>query len=327
MIFDRKQLFPVAITFVAVGLLLGVALFLIFSNEPTVALILGIISGLTISLLLVFSVHRYLSFKKKNDDDERRYYITIGKAISELLRTNVDEHQAQNIGIKAESVAKGLAASFSLFGAIAIALSTALYYATILQARQLEDQNEIVITQNRLMCVQNNLAAKANRFVLFQLNEKRHKSSLESLESLANTIRDSLGAVKNCEVDGSASLDHPKSMCRDPEELFFHGVNNDYRLYGSTGFDEEEISKQAEESYLNWKEVYRELLQALNDDKSKNLNPLFSKYSEKLTILNNFTENEIYRLNEVIKTERHKIDDDIENCSIFEIVRSTTTQE
>lgn len=301
---SKTQLIPFSITFISVGLLLAVALFLVFTNQPTVALILGLVSGLTFAMVLVFGIHRYISFRKDQTDeqDENTPAVGFGELLAAKLGINASVAQTKAVGQKIEFLIKGFAASWTLFGAIAIALSTALYYATVLQARQLEAQNTIVTKQTRLLCVQNNLSAKANRFALYQLKERKFAESSGALKALIEQFSESLRRVGRCE----------NNDCGTADVLLMHEVNSDYKLYRSSAFENPESLIQSDQLYEGWRAAYSTYLKQYGSPVSTV--SVLKEYHSNLTALNTFAKEELIGLKLALTDLEKTLDDDLEQC-------------
>ena len=314
--FNKAKFFQIAVTFTTVGILLAVILFIVFSSEPTVGLIIGIIGGLTIALLIAFASKKYANFKKDNKEGGSNSDInsSIGHVINNWLKLSLSDEKCQKLGANIENAAKGVIVSWSLFAAIAIALSVALYYATILQAKHMEAQNSIVTTQNRLACEQNNLSDKANRLDLYQLNLPIYTSTVHELRSLGDTFKDSLSRTEVCAEKGS--IENNIEHCNDADETMMHEVNSDYRLRANSAFLE---TKEPTSLYKSWKEEYKYILRNLKPILNSDLAQPYKKYRVALEKLSVYTDEEIARLNKKIIDERNDIEMGFEDCSVFKI--------
>ena len=294
-----KKLIPIALTFISVGLLLAVVLFLVFSNQPTIALILGLIAGLALSMIAVVVIHRLVAFNKKEPQDQHEDVLD---KIFKKWGLKATAEEAHSIKSSIELGIKSFAASWMLFGAIAIALSTALYYATVLQARQLEQQNTIVVEQNNLLCMQNNLASTANKLELYKISIEQASSSVGALNNIKDTMISSFTRIEKCE----------STNCRNNTDgLQIHEVNSDIRLYGRDAFSE----KQFNNIMSKWKELYPQTLGAFAISDVNEKQTKFKNYREFLSQSISIIDKEVQRYERDLMEQKSQLEQPLKECS------------
>ncbi|MFT4810652.1 MAG: hypothetical protein ACI9LX_004020 [Paraglaciecola sp.] len=296
--FNKTKLFPIALSFISVGLLLAVALFLIFTNQPTVALILGLIAGLTLSMVIVVALTRFISFSKQRKESDKNSFV--GKFFNHW-GVDASREEINSFSNSVEFAIKSFAASWMLFGSIAIALSTALYYATVLQASQLEQQNSIVTEQNELLCIQNNLASTANKFEMYKITLEQSTTSVDSLLAIKDTLLSSFTRTANCVNSNCIS---------NVDGMQIHEVNSDINLYGRAAFSLQKF----EEVLKSWKVIYPKTLGAFSIDDVEIKQQVFSDYRKELLLYVKIIDDEAQKHQKNLSEQRSQLDKPLKEC-------------
>lgn len=126
----------------------------ISNNEKTVSFFLGALFGIGLLIAGSYLVRHWLTFQgtnsKKNKTDGSILIQTISRIISEKSEMQITATEVERLSKKVINIGAVILSSWSMIGIFAIVFSVALYSATLLQVRKVEDQNKLITVQNNL---------------------------------------------------------------------------------------------------------------------------------------------------------------------------------
>ena len=181
----RKRLSGAALF--VMGAVSAALILFISNNEKTVSFFLGALFGIGLLIAASYFVRHWLTFQgsdsKKTTTDSRSLIQTISRIISDKSEGQIHAGEVEGLAKKAINIGAVVLSSWSMIGIFAIVFSVALYSATLLQVRKVDDQN-------KLITVQNNLAEASRRSSLIFLFGNVLDRLSEELKSEGNKERD-----------------------------------------------------------------------------------------------------------------------------------------
>jgi len=181
--------FVIGVLTVLIGLLL------IFSLN-TIQILFGVVIGLAVALFTIY-VFRKIKSERTEIQFERTWENDVGRKITEYFGLNATEEQINKLGARSISRVKTLAAGFSLFGAIALAISIGSLNATMLQVQMASEQNNLFCEQNR-----------ATDLISWTSETNTYTSAFSSFSTLQNTIELLFDAAPICKTPEQITRDH-----------------------------------------------------------------------------------------------------------------------
>ena len=126
----------------------------ISNNEKTVSFFLGALFGIGLLIAANYLMRHWLTYQEsktvKTETDSNTLIQIISTIISDKSDGRVPTREVERLTKKAINIGAVVLSSWSMIGIFAIVFSVALYSATLLQVRKVDDQNKLITVQNDL---------------------------------------------------------------------------------------------------------------------------------------------------------------------------------
>ena len=178
--------------------------------KKTVSFFLGGLFGIGLLIAGNYLVRHWLTYQGEDTNKTRNDGSTLIETVSEIISDKsdgkIDAEDVTSLAKRSVKIATIVLSSWSMIGIFAIVFSVALYSATLLQVRKVDDQN-------KLITVQNNLAEAPRRSSLIFLFGNVMDRLSEELKDESNHERDlstelvgRIAALVGCAVNSDTLL-------------------------------------------------------------------------------------------------------------------------